>query len=295
MSTIHWYPGHMTKARRMIVSQLELIDVVIELLDARIPYSSRNPDIDALAGQKKRVLVLNKSDLADPNINRQWEKYFKAQELNVVCLNLKNNDKNKSGLAKLELLIKDSMKAIAARQKQRGRQNLPIRAMILGIPNSGKSTLINQLSGFSGTKTSDRPGVTRGRQWIKTSIGFDLLDTPGILWPKFEDSIGEYLAITGAISDNVFDPILLAQRLIEILSVISPIAIQKRYKVSTDSSSEKTLEAISLARGHKVKGNDLDINRTAIMLIDEFRAGKTGKISLEKPNDPLHSTKDMLN
>jgi len=276
---VQWYPGHMTKTKRMLIAQMGLIDVVVEILDARLPLSSRNPDIDSLAKNKKRVLVLNKADLANPDITAQWEEHFRKLGFFTLPLNAKQNDKKKSGIAKFCDMLKAIMKERAESQKKRGRINVPTRAMIVGIPNVGKSTFINLLAGRASTTTADRPGVTRGRQWIKVDASIDLMDTPGVLWPKFEDmDVGLKLAFTGAVSDNVVDTIALAERLIKTLDVIAPEALETRYKVKCSN-----LEDIGQARGFKMKGGVIDIERAAIILLDEFRGGKLGRISLEQP------------
>ena len=280
--SLQWYPGHMTKAKRMLASQLGLVDVVVELLDARIPISSQNPDLDTLAKEKKRVLVLNKADLADSNVTALWERFFKSKGFFVVPVNSTNTSKEKSGLVKLGQALSDVMSEKLERQKARGRPNTRIKVMVVGIPNVGKSTFINHFIGKSSTKVEDRPGVTRGRQWLKTE-GFDLLDTPGILWPKFQDPlVGMNLAATGAISDHVFDKTLLAAHLLKQLVEIKPSCIAKRYYKGEDR--EISLEEIGKARGFKLKGDKIDLLRTAAIFLDEFRGGKLGRISLEKPS-----------
>jgi len=281
---VQWYPGHMTKTKRMLVTQMGLVDVVVELLDARIPLSSRNPDIDTLARDKKRVLVLNKADLANPEITAQWEEYFRQLGFFALAVNAKDNDKKKGGTSQLVQTLQTIMREKSKQQLKRGRINVPIRAMIVGIPNVGKSTFINQLAGRASTITADRPGVTRGRQWIKVSNSFDLLDTPGVLWPKFEDQmVGLRLACTGAISDNVVDKITLAQHLIAMLMSIDPTALESRYKVKAEGESHEILSAIGSARGFKMKGGIIDVERAAIIVLDEFRGGKLGRLSLEMP------------
>jgi len=285
MQDINWYPGHMTKAMRMISSQMGIIDVVIELLDARIPFSSRNPDIDTLAKDKKRVLVLNKADLADEKITALWEEYFRERGFFALPINAKDNNK-KAGANKLTAALKKIMRSKIEAQKERGRINAPIRAMIVGIPNVGKSTFINQLVGGSGAVVADKPGVTRGRQWLKINGEFDLMDTPGVLWPKFEDKmVGLRLACTGAIRDEIFDKITLVMHFLEILISINPAILEKRYKISVGNETDmlKLLEAIGNARGFKMKGGITDLERTAVTVLDEFRGGKLGRISLELP------------
>ena len=286
---IQWYPGHMTKTKRMLVTQMGLIDVVIELLDARVPLSSRNPDIDSLAKDKKRVLVLNKADLASPEITTQWEDYFRKLGFFTLPLSAKENDKKKSGISRLGAMLKEIMQERAEAQRKRGRINVPTRAMIVGIPNVGKSTFINQLAGRASTIAADRPGVTRGRQWIKVDANIDLMDTPGVLWPKFEDQeVGMKLACTGAVSDNVVDIVELAENLIRYLMEFAPGAIEGRYKFVPQTAEiadgrRQILTEIGNARGFKMKGGVIDIERAAIILLDEFRGGKLGRISLERP------------
>ena len=286
---IQWYPGHMTKTKRMLTAQMGLIDVVVEVLDARVPLSSRNPDIDSLAKGKKRILVLNKADLANPTVTAQWEKYFRKLGFFTLPLSAKENDKKKSGLGQFTEMLKKIMQERAESQRKRGRINVPTRAMILGIPNVGKSTFINLLSGRASTATADRPGVTRGRQWIKVGTNIDLMDTPGVLWPKFEDpEVGLKLACTGAVSDNVVDKVALAENLIQILMEIDPKALELRYKIKceqceTPDDRRQILTDIGEARGFKMKGGIIDIERAAVILLDEFRGGKLGRISLERP------------
>ncbi|MCL1877680.1 MAG: ribosome biogenesis GTPase YlqF [Defluviitaleaceae bacterium] len=281
---IQWYPGHMTKTKRMIAANMGIIDVVIELLDARVPLASRNPDIDSLAGGKKRVLVLNKADLANEKITALWEDFFREQGFFTLPLNSTDNKKNDTN--KLVAALKNLMREKVEQQKKRGRINAPIRAMVVGIPNVGKSTFINRLSGRAGATVADRPGVTRGRQWLKVGGEFDLMDTPGVLWPKFDDPlVGLKLACTGAVSDNVFDKITLVTHLLEIFVALDPKILQNRYKVEPDESDMiALLEKIGNARGFKMKGNIIDLERTAITILDEFRGGKLGRVSLESPD-----------
>jgi len=281
LKNIQWYPGHMTKAHRMLSAQMSLIDVVVELLDARIPLASRNPDIDKTARDKKRVLVLNKADLADKTTTKLWSEHFRNLGFFVLPINATDTDRKRGGLIKLSETLHKVMQDKVNRQKERGRIGIQIRAMIVGIPNVGKSTFINQLSGRVSTKTADKPGVTRGRQWIKCD-GFDLLDTPGILWPKFDDpKVGLLLAATGAISDNVLDKITIANYLLPILHGIDPKIIADRYFKGKETAP--TLENIGAARGFLKRGGIVDIERVAIILLDEFRGGKLGRITLEAP------------
>ncbi|MCL2357215.1 MAG: ribosome biogenesis GTPase YlqF [Defluviitaleaceae bacterium] len=282
LPTIQWYPGHMTKTKRMLAANIGIIDVVIELLDARVPLASRNPDIDTLARDKKRVLVLNKADLANEKSTALWTEFFREQGFFALPLNSADNKKNDTN--KLTAALKNMMRDKVALQKKRGRINAPIRAMVVGIPNVGKSTFINRLTGRAGAAVADKPGVTRGRQWLKVGGEFDLMDTPGVLWPKFDDPlVGLKLACTGAVSDNVFDKITLVMHLLNIFIELDAAIIQKRYKVEVCSDIPALLEKIGAARGFKMKGNVIDLERTAITVLDEFRGGKLGRVSLEIP------------
>jgi len=292
---IQWYPGHMTKTKRMLTTQLGVVDVVIELLDARLPLSSKNPDIDELAQSKQRLLVLNKADLADKAVTAQWEAYFRKLGFFTLAL----DSTQRAAVKPLAERVRELMQPKTDRQRERGRISAPIRAMVVGIPNVGKSTFINQLAGKASAATADRPGVTRGRQWIRVrdlqsrgateTADFDLMDTPGVLWPKFEDEqVGIRLAISGAVSDLILDRITLAEHLISILLDINPVAIVARYKVNPDTGQgakapRQILEEVGAARGFKMKGGVIDLERAAITLLDEYRGGKLGRISLEKP------------
>jgi len=284
MMNIQWYPGHMTKSIRIMRESISLVDVVIELLDSRVPYSSRNPDIDDLAKNKKRIIILNKSDLADNNFNTEWENYFKDKGFEVIVT---DSSKGK-GLGEIYTTAQKLMKEKIESQKQRGRIFVPIRVMIVGIPNVGKSTLINKIIGKKITQTGDRPGVTRSKQWVKIRKDFELLDTPGILWPKFENQeVGVNLAITGAIKDDILDTYTLSTKLCEKLLVMNPACLEERYKIKIEEGddSHMIIAKIGESRGFKLKGNTVDVDKTAIILLDEFRGGKLGKISLERPSD----------
>lgn len=285
---IQWYPGHMTKTRRMMQANIQLVDVVIELLDARIPYSSKNPDMDQLAANKKRLVLLNKSDLAEPDATKLWEEYYRKQGFHTIAISATE----KKVAKRLADTVRNIMAEKIEKEKKRGRISVNIRAMVVGIPNVGKSTLINQISGGLGrsgtpTTTADRPGVTRGKQWVKVAKDFDLLDTPGVLWPKFEDEeVGKRLAFTGSVNDVILDTVLLSQELISWLLTQKPDALFSRYKLPEEAhglTPDMILEAIALSRGFKLKGGVADLERTSVTLLDEFRAGRLGKISLERP------------
>lgn len=281
---IQWYPGHMTKTRRMMEENISLVDVVIELIDARIPYSSKNPDIDELAKNKRRIIVMNKSDLADPAKTEIWKKYFEDKGFTVILSDaVKGTGVNKVSAAAAELM-KDKIE----REKARGRLFVPVRAMIVGIPNVGKSTFINKSVGKTTAKTGDKPGVTRGKQWIRLKKDFELLDTPGILWPKFEDEeVGLKLAMIGSINDDILDTQTLCTEFINLMMVVDPESIRKRYKAEFDTIEEpfEVLEKIAKARGFIKKGGEVDCLRAAKIILDEFRGGKIGKITLELPED----------
>lgn len=277
---VQWYPGHMTKAKRMMQEDMKLIDLVIELVDARIPYSSRNPDIDSLAGNKSRVLLLNKADLADDKKNKLWAQYYREKG----CFVLEINSKTRSSMKQLSLLVRDACQEKIERDRRRGIKNRPIRAMVAGIPNVGKSTFINTFVGQSCTKTGNRPGVTKGKQWIRVNKELELLDTPGILWPKFEDPlVGQHLAFIGSINDEILQTEELALSLISLLQKIYPQALQDRYQLVGEQEAPVVLEEICKRRGCYKKGMEPDYYKAAGLLLDEFRNGQMGKMTLEIP------------
>ena len=315
---IQWYPGHMTKTRRMMEKHMRLVDLVIELVDARIPLSSKNPEMDAIAIGKPRLIIFTKADLADVISTTRWEAHFRKSNFFSLKMNIKTG-KQKENMAKLIECVQKIMKDKIERQKSRGRLAVPIRAMVVGIPNVGKSTFINMLAGKAVTAVADKPGVTRGRQWIavrgtspvgtrmtapqeramagkphgdaNSFIGFDLMDTPGVLWPKFEDPrVGLKLAIIGSVSETILDKVTLAEELIRMLDETAPKALAARYKLETGENNEakkeprEMLTEIGQSRGYKMKGDTVDLERTAIMLLDEFRAGKLGRLTLELPS-----------
>lgn len=273
-----WYPGHMTKAIRMMKEDIKLIDLVIEILDARLPISSRNPDIDELGKNKARLILLNKSDLADDKWNNKWADYFKEKGYTVV----KVNSRNKTGIKEINNAVNEACKEKIERDRKRGIINRPVRAMVVGIPNVGKSTFINAYAGKACTKTGNKPGVTKGKQWIKLNKNLELLDTPGILWPKFEDQmIGLKLAVSGSINDNILNTTDLAYEFIKILNENYPDSITERYGIEKNDDALQTLNQIADVRGCKLKGNLPDIDKAALILLDDFRSGKLGRITLD--------------
>lgn len=278
---INWFPGHMVKTKREIQNNLKLVDAVIEIRDARIPKSSKNPDIDTLCAGKPRVILLNKSDLTDPKVTKAWKESLTNDETIVLEVNaLKGEGLNAIKPALLKLL-----KEKHDRLKAKGLAKITTRAMVVGIPNVGKSTFINKMAKNNIAKTGDRPGVTKNKQWIKTKLGIELMDTPGVLWPKFEDEIvGLNLAFTGAIKDEIMDTEELALKLVERLQETNPEELVTRYKLTElHENPLDNLDTIARKRGAIMAGNQIDYNRIAGIILDEFRGGKIGKISLEKP------------
>ena len=274
-----WYPGHMTKAMRQMKEDIKLIDLVIELLDARIPISSRNPDIDNLGKNKARLVLLNKSDLADETDNNKWIQYFKDKGI----IALKINSKNKQGIKEINNAVQIACKEKIERDKKRGIINRPVRAMVVGIPNVGKSTFINAYAGRAAAKTGNKPGVTKGKQWIKLNKNLELLDTPGILWPKFDNqTIGMHLAFIGSINDNILDVTELAYQLVKLLATTYPKVVVERYKIEGHEDPLQVMYQVAEVRGCKLKGNQADLEKTSKIIMDDFRAGKLGRITLDK-------------
>lgn len=277
-----WYPGHMTKAKRMMQENIKLIDLIIELVDARIPMSSRNPDIDELGKGKSRIILLNKSDLADAGLNQEWESFFKEKGYFVQQLNAKTG----AGIKNIQALVQESCKEKIERDRKRGIINRPVRAMVVGIPNVGKSTFINSFAGKACAKTGNKPGVTKGKQWIRLNRNLELLDTPGILWPKFEDQkIGEHLALIGSINDEILHVDELAVALIRNLKNSYLDLLEKRYDITIDEDAYDTLKKIAIARKCLQKGELPDVDRASSMLLEDFRSGKLGRITLERPEE----------
>ncbi len=277
-----WFPGHMTKAMRQMKEDMKLIDLVIELLDARIPFSSRNPEIDTLGQNKARLVLLNKADLADENQNNRWVEYFK--EKGIIALKI--NSKNKQGIKEINNAVSVACREKIERNKKRGILNRPIRAMVVGIPNVGKSTFINAYAGKNCAKTGNKPGVTKGKQWIRLNKNLELLDTPGILWPKFDDqTIGTHLAFIGSMNDHILDISELAYQLIKLLNHLYPNVIRERYSIEGNDDPLQVMYQIAEARGCKRKGNQPDLEKTSGLLLDDFRNGKLGRITLERAED----------
>lgn len=280
---IHWFPGHMTKAGRMIEQNVSMVDAVCEIIDARIPAASRNPDIDRLSAGKPRLVVMNRVDQADPSATAQWRAWFRAQGLAVLETDARSGKGVKDFPAAVRALLSDRIAAWEAK----GQGTRPVRAMVLGIPNVGKSTFINKLAGRRAAAVSDRPGVTRGRQWISVGRSLELLDTPGILWPRFDSQeVGELLAATGAVKDDVLDREALAANLLVRLRELYPEAIAQRYGLtSPDAAGWEMLEAAAKRRGFLAGRGEYDTERMAAVLLDEFRGGKLGRMSLEAPDE----------
>ncbi len=278
---IQWYPGHMTKTRRQIEGDLKLVDAVCEILDARIPVSSRNPDIAAICGKKPRLVILNRIDMADPAATAAWTAHFKAQGLSVV----QTDCKSRQGIGQFVPAVRGLLQEKLRRDAEKG-QTRPLKIMVVGIPNVGKSTFINQIAGRKGAKAENRPGVTRGKQWVTVDQGLLLLDTPGILWPKFEDKrVGMYLAYTGAVKDDILDTEGLACRLLETLWSRYPEALKARYKLDLPEGAQgyELLEAAGRRRGFLLARGEIDTERMARVVLEEFRSCKIGRFTLESP------------
>ena len=287
---IQWYPGHMTKTRRQIEADLKLVDVVVEIIDARIPVSSRNPDIDAICAGKPRLIVLNRADQADPAQNKVWTARFRSQGCSV----LETDAKTGRGISQFSAVIQGVLKDQIAKWREKGQVGRPVRAMVVGVPNVGKSTFINKVAKRKSAKASDRPGVTRGKQWVHVDQGLDLLDTPGILWPKFEDELtGMHLAFTGAVKDEIMDVETLGCHFMALLGERYPQALLDAYKLQELPLREegendvtwgyRLLQATAAKRGMRVSGGGLDTERMARVLLDEYRGAKLGTFTLEAP------------
>lgn len=284
MQTIQWFPGHMTKTKRQIQSSLKLVDAVAEIIDARIPVSSRNPDLAKLVQNKPRVILLNKCDMANQTATKMWIDYFKKQNLVAIPVDCKSS----RGLDKFAPAVNTVMSHKIARLKEKGMVNPTIRIMIVGIPNVGKSSFINKMVKKNRAKVEDRPGVTRGNQWYTIAKNLEMLDTPGVLWPKFDDkTVGEHLAFTGAVKDQILDIELLAVRLLDFIKELKPADFITRFKLENEDieniDSYELLKMIGKKRGMLVSGGEIDTERAAIMLLDEFRSAKLGRITVEMP------------
>lgn len=285
MQNIQWFPGHMTKTKRQIQASLKLVDAVAEIVDARIPISSRNPDLDKLIQNKPRVILLNKCDMANQTATKMWIDHYAKQGTTAIAVDCKSG----RGLNKFPQAVNTVMKAKIERMKSKGMKNPMMRIMIVGIPNVGKSSFINKISRQNRAKVEDRPGVTRGNQWFTISNNLEMLDTPGVLWPKFDDQIvGEHLAFTGAVKDQILDVELLAVRLLDFLKRLKPTEFISRFKLEEldldNTDSYELLRIIGKKRGMLISGGEIDTERAAVMLLDEFRAAKLGRITVEMPN-----------
>ncbi len=283
---IQWFPGHMAKTRRLMKENLKLVDVVVEITDARVPYSSRNPEMKSLVGGKPRIVILNKCDMADETITAEWIEDYKSKGINAIATDCRSG----RGLNKLAPVVREVLKKELEKRASKGMEGKPVRMMVVGIPNVGKSSFINRIAGGKRTKVEDRPGVTRGKQWVTLENGIDLLDMPGVLWPKFEDkTVGEHLAFTGAVKDDIIDIESLAMRLADLLNRECHGLLCKRYKLSDEETENiepyDLLELIGAKRGMKISGGEVNTERAAAMLLDEFRGGKIGRITLERPNE----------
>lgn len=284
MANYQWYPGHMTKAKRMMQEDIKLIDLVIELVDARVPLSSRNPDIDELGKNKSKIILLNKSDLADARKNKLWMDYFSSKGLHVLEINSKTG----AGVKSIQGVVQDACKDKIERDRKRGILNRPVRAMVVGIPNVGKSTFINSFAGRACAKTGNKPGVTKGKQWIRLNKSLELLDTPGILWPKFEDqTVGLHLAMIGSINDEIIHQDELAYELIRFLRGAYPGLLEQRYaiEIADEQDAYETIKAVCVSKKCYLKGEELDIMKASSMIVDDFRNGRIGKITLEMPEE----------
>ncbi len=285
MQNIQWFPGHMTKTKRQIQASLKLVDAVAEIVDARIPVSSRSPDLDKLIQNKPRVILLNKCDMANQTATKMWIDYYAKQGTTAIAVDCRSG----RGLNKFPQAVNTVMKSKIERMKSKGMKNPMMRIMIVGIPNVGKSSFINKISRQNRAKVEDRPGVTRGNQWFTISNNLEMLDTPGVLWPKFDDQIvGEHLAFTGAVKDQILDVELLAVRLLDFLRRLKPAEFINRFKLEEleldNTDSYDLLQIIGKKRGMLISGGEIDTGRAAVMLLDEFRAAKLGRITVEMPN-----------
>jgi len=285
---IQWFPGHMAKTRRLMKTSLPLVDIVLEVIDARIPISSRNPEMRSLVGKKPRIVVLNKCDMADEALNNEWIQYYREKGIKAFAVDCRSG----RGLKQLSPIVHDVLKDELERRERKGMAGKPIRMMVVGIPNVGKSSLINRLAGGKRAKVEDRPGVTRGKQWVSIDGGVDLLDMPGVLWPKFEDKIvGEHLAYTGAVKDDIIDTEWLAMRLADLLNREYHSLLCERYGLSDEETAGiepfALLELIGRKRGMLLSGGEVNTERAAAVLLNEYRGGAIGRMTLERPHESL--------
>ena len=279
---VQWFPGHMAKTRRLIKESLSLVDGVTEIIDARIPYSSSNPELEELINNKPRIVLLNKCDLADKNTTNQWVEYYKKKGVKAIPVDCRTG----KGLNNYIVSVREVLKDVIKKNEDRGMPGKALRIMVVGIPNTGKSSFINRMAGAAKAKVADKAGVTRHNQWFNIGNGIELLDTPGVLWPKFDDpQVGDRLAFIGSVKDEILDAETLAIRLLEVMKNNYPERLVERYKIAdfTDKEAWEVLEMIGKKRGMMIKGGEIDYERASVMLLDEYRGGKLGVISLEKP------------
>lgn len=279
---VQWFPGHMAKTRRLIKESINLVDGVVELLDARVPYSSQNPELDGIINNKPRIILLNKCDVANPTATAMWIKYFESKGAYAIPVDCKTG----KGLNKFDEVVKKALSRVIARNEEKGMTGKPLRLMVVGIPNTGKSSFINRMGKNAKAKVADKAGVTKQNQWFVVGNGIELLDTPGVLWPKFDDpEVGDKLAFIGSVKDEVTDKETIACRLLESLAKTNPSAIEERYKISGVEGLQgwEILEMIGKKRGFLIKGGEIDYERAAVIVADEFRGGKLGRITLELP------------
>lgn len=279
---VQWFPGHMAKTRRLIKESLNLVDGVVEILDARVPYSSANPELDGIIKNKPRIILLNKCDVANSDATSLWIKHFESKGSYAIPVDCKTG----KGLNKFDQAVKKALSNVISRNESKGMNGKPLRLMVVGIPNTGKSSFINRMGNNSKAKVADKAGVTQHNQWFVVGNGIELLDTPGVLWPKFDDpEVGDKLAFIGSVKDEVTDKETIACRLLESLSKTNPDAIEQRYKIDLNEGMQgwEILELIGKKRGFLIKGGEIDYERTAVIVADEFRGGKLGRITLELP------------
>lgn len=279
---VQWFPGHMAKTRRLIKESLPLVDGVTEIIDARIPYSSSNPELSEIISNKPRIVLLNKCDLADSNTTAKWIEYYKNMGIRAVAVDCRTG----KGLKNYITAVREELKDKILKNEQKGMAGKPLRIMVVGIPNTGKSSFINRMAGSARAKVADKAGVTRNNQWFAVDGGIELLDTPGVLWPKFDDpKVGDRLAFIGSVKDEILDSETLAVRLLEVMKTDYPERLRERYKIDNFEDKEpwEVLDMIGKKRGMMIKGGEIDTERASVMLLDEYRGGRLGKISLERP------------